>query len=370
MKQLTTKFHNIKEPILGKITFTRKNIFVRKNYILIKAGLTSSPSGYVASITDKKSFTGNNPIVGGINISEFHEGDVVSINQFGEISFLYEKNVISNAIFATGRCNHRCIMCPQPPVTHEEDLTPFNLKLISLFDKDTEELGITGGEPTLLGDKLFDLIKQIKKYTPKASISILSNGVKFADRDYAMKLALCNCHDLQIDVPLFSDIAELHNDIVGAHTFYKTVQGLYNLALFGTKIGIRIVIHKKTYKRLPQLADYIYHNFPFVSNVAFMQMETIGMAESNLGELWIDPYDYNKELAEAVTLLQIRGIKASIYNAQLCILPESVRDVAVKSISEWKDIYLEDCNGCKLQELCGGFFASNRKYHSKHIKKI
>ena len=161
-------------------------------------------------------------------------------------------------------------MCPQPPVLQEEDRTSFNLELIKLFDKSTQEIGITGGEPTLIGDKLFELIRQIKKSCPKSAISILSSGVKFADVDYAAKLAACNHHDLQIDIPIFSDIATEHNRIVGAKTFYKTVQGLYNLAQFCQKIGLRIVIHKQTYKRLPQSADYIYHNFPFVTQVAFM----------------------------------------------------------------------------------------------------
>jgi sulfatase maturation enzyme AslB (radical SAM superfamily) len=140
-------------------------------------------------------------------------------------------------------------MCPQPPVESETDKTPFNLKLISLMDKRTREIGITGGEPTLIGDDLFVLIRQIQKYQPKAAISLLSNGVKFADKAYAMRLALCKHHDLQIDVPIFSDIADEHNRIVGAKTFYKTVQGLYNLAVFHQRIGLRIVVHKLTYKR-------------------------------------------------------------------------------------------------------------------------
>lgn len=96
-------------------------------------------------------------------LNEFNEGDVVLINKQGEIVFLYEIKSMHNAIFATERCNHRCIMCPQPPVAEEEDKTPFNLKLISLIDKNTVEVGITGGEPTLIGDKLFELIRQIQK---------------------------------------------------------------------------------------------------------------------------------------------------------------------------------------------------------------
>ncbi len=244
------------------------------------------------------------------------------------------------------------------------------MKLISLMDKDTQEMGITGGEPTLIGDNLFILIRQIQKQLPKAAISILSNGVKFADKEYAMKLAKCRHPDLQIDIPLFSDIAEEHNRIVGAKTFYKTVQGLYNLALFRQRIGLRIVVHKQTYKRLPQFADFVYHNFPFVSQVAFMQMETTGLAKENFDKLWIDPYDYNEQLREAVLLLADRGMKPYIYNAQLCVLPEDIRCYAQQSISDWKDIYIPECEGCVLKGQCAGFFESNRQAHSAHIRKI
>jgi His-Xaa-Ser system radical SAM maturase HxsC len=326
------------------------------------------PFGYSAVITNSETINGNKPCVGNVQtLDEFNEGDVVLINKQGEIVFLYEVKSMHNAIFATERCNHRCIMCPQPPVAEEEDKTPFNLKLISLIDKNTVEVGITGGEPTLIGDKLFELIRQIQKYQPKAGISLLTNGVKFADKEYALKLALCKHHDLQIDVPIFSDIADEHNRIVGAKTFYKTVQGLYNLALYHQRIGLRIFVHKHTYKRLPQLADYIYHNFPFVSQVAFLQMETTGNADTNIDELWMDPYDYNEELKQAVLLLANRGICTRIYNAQLCVLPHEIREFAVNAISDWKDTYLPECEGCKLREKCGGLFESNQKHHSIHI---
>ncbi|MCH5302933.1 MAG: His-Xaa-Ser system radical SAM maturase HxsC [Prevotella sp.] len=368
MKQTNGIPVNIKADIIGRITLKTKNIFARKDEILVKANASSTPSGYAAIITNTEKFSSTKPYVYGVkNLEHFNEGDVVLINQKGEIIFLYEIKSTHNAIFATERCNHRCIMCPQPPITEEEDKTPFNLKLISLIDKHTKEIGITGGEPTLIGDKLFDLIKQIQKYQPKAGISLLTNGVKFADKSYAMKLAMCRHHDLQIDVPIFSDIADEHNRIVGAKTFYKTIQGLYNLALFRQRIGLRIVIHKQTYQRLPQLADYIYHNFPFVSQVAFLQMETTGYAETNLNELWIDPYDYNEELKQAVLLLSNRGICTRIYNAQLCVLPDEIREFAVNSISDWKDTYLPECEECKLRNQCGGLFASNHKHHSIHI---
>ena len=371
MKQIISKAYNVTEDIVGRITFNKHLLFNRSNHILVGEHLTSAKKGFVATVTTTNNVkeTGM-PICVVENTSTFKEGDVVVINTQGEIVFVYEITSRHNAIMATERCNHRCIMCPQPPVLQEKDKTPFNLHLILLFDKNTHEIGITGGEPTLIGDNLFVLIKQIQKQLPKTAISILSNGVKFADKDYAMKLAKCNHRDLQIDIPLFSDIAEEHNRIVGAKTFYKTIQGLYNLALFHQRIGLRIVVHKQTYKRLPQFADFIYHNLPFVSQVAFMQMETIGLAKENIDELWIDPYDYNEQLREAVLLLADRGMKPYIYNAQLCILPEDIRCYAQQSISDWKDIYLPECEGCTLRGQCAGFFASNREMHSQYIKKI
>lgn len=369
MKVVLGKSYNLEEDIVGKITFG-KNIFQRSNYILVDGNAEKPSLGYCATITTRNSFISNKPHCIVDDISVFNEGDVVVINKKGEIVFVFEINSKHNAIMATERCNHRCIMCPQPPILRETDKTEFNMQLISLFDKSTEEVGITGGEPTLIGDNLFVLIRHIKKELPKTAISILSNGVKFADREFAMKLAKCRHHDLQIDIPLFSDIAEEHNRIVGAKTFYKTVQGLYNLALFRQRIGIRIVVHKQTYKRLPQFADFIYHNFPFVSQVAFMQMETEGLARENINDLWIDPFDYNEQLREAVLLLANKGINPYIYNAQLCILPEDIREYAIQSISDWKDIYLPECDGCALKGKCAGFFASNKKMHSNHIHKI
>lgn len=371
MKQIYGTAYNISEDIIGRITFGKSNPFTRANDILVSDNVSKTAFGYNAIITTHPVAIGNaKPYVITNSIEDFHEGDVVVLNQKGEIIFVYEITSCHNAIMATERCNHRCIMCPQPPILQERDKTPFNMKLISLMDKDTQEIGITGGEPTLIGDNLFILIRQIQKQLPKAAISILSNGVKFADKEYAMKLAKCRHQDLQIDIPLFSDIAEEHNRIVGAKTFYKTVQGLYNLALFRLRIGLRIVVHKQTYKRLPQFADFIYHNFPFVAQVAFMQMETTGLAKENFNDLWIDPYDYNEQLREAVLLLADRGMKPYIYNAQLCVLPEDIRCYAQQSISDWKDIYIPECEGCVLKGQCAGFFESNRQAHSAHIRKI
>ena len=191
--------------------------------------------------------------------------------------------------------------------------------------------------------------------------------MKFSNYEFAIKLAEIGHYDLQIDIPIFSDIDKKHNRIVGADTFYRTIEALYNLAYLHQRIGLRVVIHKQTYKRLPQLAEFIYRNFPFVCNVSFMQMETIGLSPKAIDDLWIDPYDYNKELEEAVSVLHQRNMNVSIYNSQLCILPEKIWPFAYQSISDWKRIYLVECTNCQVKERCAGFFSSSANLHSKHI---
>lgn len=369
MKELKGTIHNLNTGALGIITRNNRSRLFRKDYILVSDQFDTAKAGYVATITTHSLET-SRAYLKVDSLKEFEDGDVVSIDKDGSVVFLYERNSSHNAILATELCNHRCIMCPQPPVCREKNRTAFNKKLISLFDPSTQEVGITGGEPTMLGDELFDLIHSIQKHTPKAAISILSNGVRFADLSYARKLASCNHFDLQVDVPIFSDIPSKHNKIVGAQTFYKTVQGLYNLAKCRVRIGIRIVIHKQTYKRLPQFAEYIYRNFPFVSQVAFMQMEMMGLALENKDEVWIDPYEYRNELEKAILHLADRGMNPLIFNSQLCILPKTIWQYAYRSISSWKDIYIDECIGCSFQEQCAGFFSANKNWHSKYICKF
>lgn len=302
------------------------------------------------------------------SISQLHDNDIVIIEPNGKISIVYDINSKHNAIFITEMCNSNCVMCPQPPVKHEDEKFDLNIKYISLIDKNAKSIGITGGEPTLIGDKLFDILTAIHKRIPHVAINLLSNGIKFADYAYASRFANAIKQDLVVDIPLYSDIDTIHNSIVRTNSFFKTIKGIYNLAKFNVKIGIRVVIHRMNYERLPELSEFIYSNFPFVYHVAFMQMEPMGYAKDNLKDLWIDPLDYNNQLEKAVLNLYYRDIHVAIYNTQLCILPEKLRQFAVQSISDWKNIYIDECNDCIQKEKCPGFFESSMDIHSRRIK--
>jgi hypothetical protein len=96
----------------------------------------------------------------------------------------------------------------------------------------------------------------------------------------------------------------------------------------------------------------------------------MGFAKSNLKGLWIDPYDFQNELREAVEILANAKMRVSIYNTPLCVISESIRRYSVCSISDWKNDYLDACMSCSAKQQCGGFFSSNLGTVSKHIKPL
>lgn len=99
-----------------------------------------------------------------------------------------------------------------------------------------------------------------------------------------------------------------------------------------------------------------------------MELEYIGYTPHNIQTLWIDPHDYQDELTEAVEFLAGQGMNVSIYNAQLCVLNQRLCQYARKSISDWKNNYLPECEKCDKLNDCGGLFTWNLKKHSDHIK--
>jgi His-Xaa-Ser system radical SAM maturase HxsC len=303
-------------------------------------------------------------------LENLDNGDVVLLNSF-DLTTLYKVGSPHNSILATNRCNCRCVMCPQPPADDPENLLEYNLKLISLMDsKNTEYLGITGGEPTLLGADLIRLVRVCREKLPQTQLTLLTNGRKLKDLDLARDLVKAGFPNLIMEIPLFADNDTEHDAIMGVKgSFYETIEGLYNLARLGQPVGLRTVLHSLTINRLTQYAEYIYRNLPFVVQVAFMGMETIGFARDNLDRLWVDPYEYKEQLLSAVKHLARRMVGVSIYNHQLCILPSDLWPYARKSITTWKQTYLPICKECLVIDQCGGFFGTGIK-HSDYIHPL
>ncbi|SJZ67437.1 His-Xaa-Ser system radical SAM maturase HxsC [Chitinophaga eiseniae] len=304
-------------------------------------------------------------------IEHLSEGDIVVVNTDGVINTLYRTNSYHNFLLFTERCNSNCLMCSQPPKNRDDTDYLYNIhsQSIPLIPKDCFELGITGGEPTLLGERFFSLLEQIQIHLPDTEVHCLTNGRSFAWPAFSDKLGAMSFSRLMLGIPLYSDFYAQHDYIVQAKgAFNQTVQGLYNLAKHNIRLEIRIVLHKQTIPRLLKLSRFIYKNLPFVEHVAFMGLEHQGYTPHNIEKLWIDPVDYGNELTEAITYLSDFGINSSLYNAQLCTTPQDIWQFARKSISDWKNIFHNECHTCVLKQQCGGFFASSTSKRSTAIK--
>ncbi|MHB1287626.1 MAG: His-Xaa-Ser system radical SAM maturase HxsC [Leptospirales bacterium] len=298
------------------------------------------------------------------------DGDVIKVTpKMNNIHVLYRRKANSNAFLVTEQCNSYCVMCSQPPKkVNDHYLVEDMLEALPLIDPGTKEIGITGGEPTLLGNDFFQLIRACKQHLPNTSLHVLSNGRKFDNRTFAQQVAEIRHPDLMIGIPLYADYSQLHDFIVQAdNAFDETIRGILNLKLFQQKVEIRVVSHRQNYERLPRIAEFIARNLLFVDHVALMGMELMGFAKTNLEALWIDPYDYRNELEEAVRILDWYGMHVSIYNHPLCVINENVRHFAIKSISDWKNEYMPECSGCSKIQECGGFFSSALLRYSSHI---
>jgi His-Xaa-Ser system radical SAM maturase HxsC len=363
---------SLHDTTLGLVTSLPIEQSRRSNYVLrlTNGGPSCDLEGYAGVLCDGDEPAGAAACIAQVSTSHLQDGDVVALDPSGQVRTLFRKGSRSNFLFTTDRCNSYCLMCSQPPrIVNDEWRVAELLRLIELLDTDITELGITGGEPTLLKDDLIALLVKCRDALPTTAVHVLSNGRLFYYGRLAKRVADVQHPNLMFGIPVYSDLDWNHDYVVQARgAFAQTMTGLQNLGRFGVPVEIRVVLHRLTITRLEALAEFVYRNLTFASHVAFMGLETIGLAVPNLGTLWVDPWEYRAELERATLYLAERGMKVSIYNHQLCTVPTSIWPFCRQSISDWKNEFLPVCDQCVVKAQCGGFFTSSlQRRTSAHI---
>lgn len=303
-------------------------------------------------------------------LSYLADGDVIRIDPMrGWLHTLYRKTSRHNTMLVTERCNSYCVMCSQPPKDDDDQhLWDQWLEAVPLMDPATGELGISGGEPTLDFDRFLELVTCVRQHLPSTALHVLTNGRTFCYLRSAQRLAAIQHADLMLGIPLYADVPWIHDHVVQARgAFDQTIRGLLNLARCGVHVEIRVVIHRLTAGRLPELGAFIARNLPFAHQVALMGLEHTGHTPMNLDALWIDPVDYQPLLKRCISALVRGGVQPLIYNLPLCVLDPDIRPFAVQSISDWKNVYVPACDGCVHKDDCCGFFAFNTNRVSRGI---
>jgi His-Xaa-Ser system radical SAM maturase HxsC len=231
------------------------------------------------------------------------------------------------------------------------------MQAIPLLDPSTATIGISGGEPTLLGRRLVDLVRRIRVFLPNTRVEILSNAILFKHFRFAQDIAQAGMPNISIGVPIHADSPELHDRIAGRKgAFDDTILGLLNLQRSGVPVELRVILQKPAIPRLTALGDFIARNLCFATHVAFMGLERAGKANIAWNDLWPDPENFRQPLAATVRRLLQLHMNVSVYNLPLCTLDPSLWAVACQSISDWKNEFPEQCNACSVRHRCCGLF--------------
>lgn len=301
------------------------------------------------------------------------EGDVLGISpQSGRVRLLYRRSSRHNFFLVTERCNNYCLMCSQPPKKVDDGwLLDEIAQTLPLVDPATPALTFTGGEPLTEWRRFIGLLDLARDQLPDTAIHVLTNGRAFSSPEVVQAWAAVRHPKLSAGIPIYAAVDHIHDYVVQAKgAFDQTVLGVLRLKDCGQRVEIRIVLHAITAPRLRETCTWIARNLPFVDHVALMGMENTGFAIANDAMLWIDPLDYQEQLKASVDVLSTAGVNASIYNLPLCVLDPSIRPFAVQSISDWKNSYVDECDGCTVRHDCAGFFSTGRPKFSRGIAAI
>ncbi|WP_266064656.1 His-Xaa-Ser system radical SAM maturase HxsC [Brucella intermedia] len=300
--------------------------------------------------------------ISGISPSDVN-GDVLLVNpRRGVADRLIRRNSPHNTFVITERCDQLCVMCSQPPKQHHVDLFSY-FEAAALLAPPNAVIGLSGGEPTLYKGPLFGLLSRVMQQRPDISFHVLTNAQHFAVED-GSAIRQIDLRRVIWGVPLYSAHASIHDEIVGkagAYDLLKMNLGL--MARTGFRIELRTVLMQPNAKQLPELARLIATMLPFIDVWAIMQMENIGYGRKNWDRLFFDNSDQFADIATALNIVQSRGIEAKLYNFPLCTVPLAYRPLAPATISDWKNTYLDGCDGCSMKDACGGFFEWHPRNH-------
>lgn len=300
--------------------------------------------------------------------------DVVEIINNRWIRVLYRDDSEDNAIVVTNQCNSNCIMCPDAEAIRNTSDIPYIEKILEqvrCIPNDTNHITITGGEPGLLKENLIKVLAECKRYLPDTDFLLLSNGRIFSNTEYARNIKENAPQYFRIAVPLYADNEKLHDEITQTRgSFKQTLLGIKKLIENNIDIEIRIVVLKKNYKKLKDIAKYIVKEIPEVKMVNIMALEMTGNAFKNKKKVWINFEKIKDRLYEACITLLRAGIITNLYNFPLCNLDKRLYSIAHKSITDYKVRYMQKCEECLVKDQCGGFFNSTINIKDIKVKPI
>jgi MoaA/NifB/PqqE/SkfB family radical SAM enzyme len=166
-------------------------------------------------------------------------------------------------------CNINCLFCYYRFDLHnaDQDLSTKEAKkrLLKARKEGATEVEFTGGEPTIRKD-LDELIK-FAKHLGFINISMITNGIRLADPEFASTLISAGLNDIEFS--LHGHTERLHDSLTATKgCFNKTVAAIRNVAQFPVRIRCNTVIngmnHSYAKDILKLLLQLRIHSITFV----------------------------------------------------------------------------------------------------------
>ena len=223
------------------------------------------------------------------------------------------------------RCNESCVFCPCHKI--HKNYYPIASEIIinsiieAVQKENIEMILISGGEPTLYKD-LIPIITHAQQL--KLKIGILSNSLKFANKDFYMSFINAIGNNFELTTAFHSNIAEEHDKITGIKgSFDRSLIGIKNLINAGVHVTIKYIINKLSYNKIPEFANWIYTTFPNNVSWVICGMDLCGEALINSDLTAVAFDESRKYLESALDIVIEQSIKGnhrnvSIFNVPLC----------------------------------------------------
>lgn len=298
--------------------------------------------------------------------------DVFEIWDNGVMIRRYDDKSDDNYFFITNVCNSNCIICPSSEAsrrkTAETDMNSL-MEIARHIPSDTPHLTITGGEPFMVGEKIFPFINFLKEKFTNTEFLFLTNGRVFAISRYVDMFKESMPFNSITAVPIHGSCGEIHDKISQTkHSFLQAKQGVKNLLRKDIKVELRLVVNRLNIDDFENIANLIINEFKGISYVSIMAMEMTGCARTNKDKVWIPYRKSFGTISGAIHTLISSGVDVKLYNFPLCTVNRAYWTLCKKSISPNKVMYADICKSCRHKKGCGGVFAGTFQIERNELR--
>ncbi|MEM0360628.1 MAG: radical SAM protein [Candidatus Diapherotrites archaeon] len=255
----------------------------------------------------------------------------------------------------TFQCNSKCLFCiydtRQMPWLGNPPADQIKAKIKSTPEE--ECIGLTGGEPTL-SPNLSQIVEFVLEQNPEREIFIVTNGRKFAEKEYAMQFKKFSGKNLFFGIPLLSHEEKAHDFLTGIRgSWNETIQGIKNLQKLGFAIEVRVLVCKQNYRDLAKTAEFIARELKGVFRVVFINLKYTGNAFINRQLLFVHYKTLVPFVQQAVEVLKKNKVEVKMFHFPLCTISNKYWEHAKGITKQEKELkFAKKCFYCKAKNEC------------------